>query len=65
VPGLEAATRVAPDGTRLLFLLNHNAEPVQTTARDGGVDLLRGDRVEPGQPIRLDPRGVLVLRETT
>ncbi|MEV4754211.1 beta-galactosidase [Micromonospora sp. NPDC049559] len=64
VPNLEAAVRVAPDGTRLLFLLNHDAEPVEATAHVGGVDLLTGDRIAPGQPLRLDPRGVLVLRHT-
>lgn len=32
LPGLETAARVAPDGTRLLFLLNHAAEPVEVPA---------------------------------
>jgi beta-galactosidase len=64
VPGLESACRVAPDGTRLLFLLNHRAEPVEVTAGTGGTDLLTGDRVDPGRPLRLDPYGVVVLRET-
>ncbi|GIG92259.1 beta-galactosidase [Plantactinospora endophytica] len=63
LPGLESTVRVAPDGTRLLFLLNHGTEPVETTVRVGGTDLLGGDRVEAGRPIRLDPCGVLVLRE--
>ncbi|MFJ6194751.1 beta-galactosidase [Micromonospora sp. NPDC092111] len=63
VPDLESAVRVAPDGTRLLFLLNHRAEPVEVTARTGGVDLLTGDRVPPGGPLRLPERGVVVLRE--
>lgn len=63
VPDLETAVRVTPAGTRLLFLLNHRAEPVEVTARGGGVDLLTGNRVDPGRPIRLDPRGVMVLRE--
>ena len=63
VDDLETAVRVAPDGTRLLFLLNHRAEAVEVAAHVGGVDLLSGDRIESGQPIRLDPRGVLVLRE--
>jgi beta-galactosidase len=62
VPELESAERVAPDGTRLLFLLNHGAAPVKVPAHAGGVDLLSGDRVEPGQPIDLDPYGVRVLR---
>ncbi|RKR86414.1 beta-galactosidase [Micromonospora pisi] len=64
VPNLETAVRVAPDGTRLLFLLHHGDEPAETTARSGGVDLLSGDRVTRGEPIRLGPRAVLVLRET-
>lgn len=64
VADLETAVRVAPDGTRLLFLLNHRAEPVEVPARTAGVDLLTGARVTPGAPIRLDARGVLVLRQT-
>jgi beta-galactosidase len=63
VPDLETAVRVTPDGTRLLFLLNHNAEAVEVTAQSTGVDLLTGDRIDAGQPISLGPRGVLVLRE--
>ena len=63
VPGLESARRVAPDGTPLLFLLNHRAEPVEVAARRGGVDLLTGDRFDRGQPLRLPERGVVVLRE--
>jgi beta-galactosidase len=63
VPGLEAAARVTPDGTRLLFLLNHGDEPVEVAARRGGRDLLAGQRIERGASIRLEPRGVLVLRE--
>jgi beta-galactosidase len=63
VPDLETAVRVTPDGTRLLFLLNHRAEPVEVAASTGGVDLLTGDRVAPGRPISLEPRGVVVLRE--
>ncbi|HEY9521987.1 MAG TPA: beta-galactosidase, partial [Thermopolyspora sp.] len=30
VPGLETAVRVTPGGQRLLFLLNHNAEPLSS-----------------------------------
>ncbi|MEV4627268.1 beta-galactosidase [Micromonospora sp. NPDC049523] len=63
VPDLESAVRVTADGTRLLFLLNHRDEPVELTARTGGVDLLTGDRVEAGRPLRLPPVGVVVLRE--
>ncbi|MFE3033883.1 beta-galactosidase [Streptomyces canus] len=60
--GLETATRVAPDGTRLRFLLNHTAEPVQLTAHDTATDLLTGKRTEAGDPLTLDPRGIAVLR---
>jgi beta-galactosidase len=63
VPGLETAVRVAPDGTRVLFVLNHGAEPVEVPAPAGGVDLLTGDRVACGGRLRLDPYGVVVLRE--
>ncbi|SHM34721.1 beta-galactosidase [Actinacidiphila paucisporea] len=63
LPGLETAARVAPDGTRLLFLLNHAAEPVEVPAEAGGLDLLTGERIEPGRPFGLDAYGVRVLRE--
>jgi len=62
-PDVETAARVAPDGTRLLFVLNHGAEPVDLAAPAGGVDLLTGGRVAPGQRLRLEPCGVAVLRE--
>ncbi|MET8078052.1 beta-galactosidase [Streptomyces sp. NPDC005303] len=60
--GLEAATRTAPDGTRLLFLLNHTAEPARLSAHGAATDLLTGKQVEAGAPFALDPRGVAVLR---
>lgn len=63
VPDLETAVRVTRDGARLLFLLNHRADAVEVPARRGGSDLLSGQRVERGDPIRLEPRGVKVLRE--
>jgi beta-galactosidase len=63
MPDLETAVRVAPDGTRLLFLLNHNAEAVEVSACASGVDLLTGDRLERGRPVTLEPRGVVLLRE--
>ncbi|WP_433308457.1 beta-galactosidase [Micromonospora sp. CA-269861] len=63
VPDLEAAVRVAADGSRLLFLLNHRAEPVEVTARTGGVDLLTGDRTVAGAALRLPAYGVVVLEE--
>ena len=65
-PGeVETAARVAPDGTRLLFLLNHRAEPVTVPATVDGVDLLTGACLRSGQPVTLGPRGVVVLREGT
>ncbi|MDG4839759.1 beta-galactosidase [Micromonospora sp. WMMD967] len=63
VEDLESAVRVAPDGSRLLFLLNHRADPVEVTARRGGVDLLTGDRVWTGSTMRLPAYGVVVLEE--
>ncbi|MFE9913998.1 beta-galactosidase [Micromonospora sp. NPDC005553] len=63
VPDLEPAVRVAADGSRLLFLLNHRAEPVEVTARTGGVDLLTGDRTAAGGALRLPAYGVVVLEE--
>jgi beta-galactosidase len=63
VPDLEAAVRVTPDGARLLFLLNHRDETIEVAARRGGGDLLTGLRFERGDPIKLEPRGVVVLRE--
>lgn len=63
VPDLETAVRVTPAGTRLRFLLNHGAEAVEVTACGSGTDLLTGDRIERGRPLRLAPRGVVVLRE--
>lgn len=61
-PAVETATRVAPDGTRLLFLLNHAAEPARLTAHTTATDLLTGKRSERGEPLTLDPLGVAVLR---
>jgi beta-galactosidase len=60
--GLETATRVAPDGTRLLFLLNHAADPAELTAHATATDLLTGKQTEAGAPLTLDPRGVAILR---
>ncbi|MCH5672249.1 beta-galactosidase [Streptomyces gilvus] len=60
--GLETATRVAPDGTRLLFLLNHATEAAELTAHTTATDLLTGKQVKGGDPLTLDPLGVAVLR---
>ncbi|MGW5348974.1 beta-galactosidase [Streptomyces sp. NPDC004031] len=63
LPHLETAVRVAPDGTRLLFLLNHSDQPVTAPATTGGTDLLTGDTFATGEQIPLDGHGVRVLRE--
>ncbi|KKD06183.1 beta-galactosidase [Streptomyces sp. WM6386] len=61
-PGVETATRIAPDGTRLLFLLNHTPEPARLTAHTTATDLLTGKRIEKGEPLTLDPLDTAVLR---
>ncbi|MFJ8047298.1 beta-galactosidase [Streptomyces luteogriseus] len=61
-PAVETATRVAPDGTRLLFLLNHAPEPARLTAHTTATDLLTGKRVHEGEPLVLDPLGVAILQ---
>ncbi|NNN32966.1 beta-galactosidase [Streptomyces sp. S3(2020)] len=61
-PGVETATRITPDGTRLLFLLNHTPEPAHLTARTTATDLLTGKRTEEGDPLTLDPLGTVILR---
>jgi beta-galactosidase len=61
-PWVETATRVAPDGTRLLFLLNHTPDPAHLTAHTTATDLLTGKRIEEGEPLTLDPLGTAILR---
>ncbi|GAB2868506.1 beta-galactosidase [Streptomyces deserti] len=61
-PAVETATRVTPDGTRLLFLLNHAPEPARLTAHTTATDLLTGEQVEEGEPLFLDPLGVAILQ---
>ncbi|MFC8145775.1 beta-galactosidase [Streptomyces paradoxus] len=61
-PAVETATRVAPDGTRLLFLLNHAPGPVHLTAHATATDLLTGKRLDQGEPLVLDPLGVAILQ---
>ncbi|MFI6809707.1 beta-galactosidase [Streptomyces luteogriseus] len=61
-PAVETATRVAPDGTRLLFLLNHAPEPARLIAHATATDLLTGKRVDEGEPLVLDPLGVAILQ---
>lgn len=63
VRDLESVVRVAPDGTRLLFLLNHRADAVEVPAGLSATELLTGTQVEKGEMLRIPARGVLVLRE--
>ncbi|EDY56093.1 MULTISPECIES: beta-galactosidase [Streptomyces] len=60
--GVETANRTTPDGTRLLFLLNHTDRTAELKAHIAATDLLTGKRTEAGAPFALDPRGVAVLR---
>lgn len=60
-PCVETATRVTPDGTRLLFLLNHTTEPAHLTAHTTATDLVTGKRIEEGEPLTLDPLGTVIL----
>ncbi|MGW4387544.1 beta-galactosidase [Streptomyces sp. NPDC004685] len=62
VAGVETATRVAVDGTRLLFLLNHTSVEVELTVQESATDVLTGKVYAPGEPLTLDPLGVCVLR---
>ncbi|MEV0272730.1 beta-galactosidase [Hamadaea sp. NPDC050747] len=64
IPDVEVARRVTPDGTPLLFVLNHSGSAVEAPAVVSGVDLLTGVRVEQGTVLRLEPTGVLVLAES-
>ncbi|MBO1330939.1 beta-galactosidase [Streptomyces sp. VRA16 Mangrove soil] len=59
---VETAHRVAPDGTRLLFLLNHATQEAELSAHAAAADVLTGKRYEPGEPFTLDPLGVALLR---
>jgi beta-galactosidase GanA len=61
LPDVETATRVAPDGSHLLFVLNHRPEPVTLPATISGTDLLTGDPVAAGERLTLGAYGVAVL----
>jgi beta-galactosidase len=63
---VETAERVAPDGERLLFVLNHRDARVRVLrvlTETGGLDLLSGASVHPGDALNLDAHGVVVLRQ--
>jgi beta-galactosidase len=63
-PGLETARRVTPDGRQLTFLLHHGPDPVELAGHADAVDLLTGARIARGQPFRVSPGDVLLLRHT-
>ena len=63
VQDLETAVRVTPDGRRALFLLNHRAEAIEVRAECAGADLLTGTRVEAGDVVKIEARGVILLEE--
>ncbi|MEY9485511.1 hypothetical protein RKD26_001305 [Streptomyces calvus] len=58
----ETAGRVTPNGTRLLFLLDHTTAPDRPTAHATVTDLLTGRRTGQGAPLTPDPLGVAVPR---
>lgn len=64
VPGLELATRVAPDGAVVDFLLHHGAEPVEVAIHTTGVDLITGRQLVAGEQIVLNPADVVVLHRS-
>lgn len=59
--GVEVNVRVSPDGTELLYLLNHNTTTVEVSLPDGTFsDLLVGDTAS--GTVSLGLRGVRILR---
>ncbi|MBC8142466.1 MAG: beta-galactosidase [Armatimonadetes bacterium] len=61
-PGVEIAERVSPDGTRLMYLLQHGADTADVLLTAGATytDLLTGESMT--STARLAPRDVRVLR---
>lgn len=57
LPEVETAHRVAPDGSRFLFVLNHGSSSADLPAIEG-VDLLTGQ----APPASLSANGVLIVR---
>ncbi|WP_108718206.1 beta-galactosidase [Miniimonas sp. S16] len=62
VTGLELATRVAPSGTVVDFLLHHGGAPVTVALHAGGEDLLTGRTYAAGEQVTFAPTDVVVLR---
>ncbi|WP_430784228.1 beta-galactosidase [Actinoplanes sp. G11-F43] len=57
LPEVETATRVAPDGSRYMFVLNHGSSPVDVPAING-INMLTGT---PPPPV-LNPHDVLIVK---
>lgn len=51
------------DGVRTGFILNHRREPVTVTAHTAGTELLTDRKITAGEPLRLEPADVLIIRE--
>jgi len=60
---LETAMRIAPDGSRVLFILNHRAAPTYVTVDHAGTDLLAEQHVDAGDTVKIDSCGVMIIRE--
>ena len=61
--GVEVTVRVSPDGSELLYLLNHAGEAVAVPVGDGPfTDLLTGDTIRQSAPLAV--RGVRILRRS-
>lgn len=61
VPGVELATRIAPDGRQVDLLLHHGTEPVTVGVHADGTDLLTDRRWTRGEALTLAPADVVVL----
>ena len=57
VDGVEATVCVGPDGTRLIYVLNHNSQEVKVVLPAGRYRDLLGSDVESGEMV-MPPRGV-------
>jgi beta-galactosidase len=62
VPDVEVAERVAPDGVRHLFVLNHSGSQVAVPCPVDGIDLLGGREFRAGDELDLAPAAVFLLR---
>ncbi|MCA1597180.1 MAG: beta-galactosidase, partial [Chloroflexi bacterium] len=61
--GVEVTARVSPGGSRLLYLLNHNASPGVVSLPGPCTDVLSG--LEQHGDVELPANGVMILREAS